>query len=294
MSLRALGGAPLAGDILARSAYLDEAGIGNPKHESVVVVAGIIVHTDGQWRELHEHFSTLVERYVPEERREGFIFHAKDIWHGEGVFDRKTWQGGDRREILHALCDTVSKFDLPIVWGHSHRERVMKVLAEDRQTVDSMSVTRVCFMSSFAECALCAERWMKKYGGTELLNLIVETNDQLKKFTKGTFRELRKKSEEGTLSKLVPELPITRIIDAPGFMDKEDAPPLQLADTCAFLLKRYWGGKKDVGDYIAKLMPSMMYAFDQDKLAALVARLKSEDPQLMVSSPTDPKAAGNA
>jgi hypothetical protein len=40
------------GDPLARNAYVDDAGIANQKHEPIVVVAGVILHVDTQWRPL--------------------------------------------------------------------------------------------------------------------------------------------------------------------------------------------------------------------------------------------------
>lgn len=260
---------------MARIAYIDEAGIANPQHEPTVVVAGIIMHVDTEWRPLHDHFNGLVERFVPEGKREGFVFHAKDIWHGEGeVFDRELWKNRDRRDVLRAICETVTKFKLPIVWGHSNRAAVADVLKEEPGFQDSKVITRVAFMSAFADCAIRAELWMKKYGSNELMNLVIENNNQLRKFAKGTYRELRKNPQ---LTRLVgPLLPIQRIIDAPSFMDKEDAPPLQLADTCAFLIKRYFGSRNDVAEYMHKLLPSMLYAFDQGELRKLQEKLRAE------------------
>jgi hypothetical protein len=58
-------------------------------------------------------------------------------------------------------------------------------------------------------------------------------------------------------------------------MDKEDAPPLQLADTCAFFIKRYFGGT-DVAEYMKSLMPSMLWAFNQDELLKLAEKLRAD------------------
>ncbi len=267
---------------MARNAYLDEAGISHPSQEPHLVVAGVILHVDTQWRALHEHFQGLIQEFVPPEHQEGFIFHAKDIWHGEGaVFDRakwiERWGTRDRRDVLHALCDTVIKFSLPIAWGDISRQSVADALKEERDSFDSNSVTRVAFMCAFADCAIRAEQWMKKYGAAECLSLVIESNDQLKKFATGTYRELRK--DPCALQRYIDFQPIRHIIDAPSFMEKQDAPPLQLADTCAFILKRYWGGRGDVVEFVVKLLPSMFYAFDQGKLAALEARLKSQSEQ---------------
>lgn len=264
---------------MARNAYIDEAGISNHRDEPVVVVAGVILHVDTQWRSLHEHFANLVEMFVPEEKREGFIFHAKDIWHGEGkVFSRALWKDRDRRDALRALCETVTQFQLPIVWGHSHKSKVAEILKEEREYQDPGAVTRVAFMSAFADCAVRAEMWMKKYGGNECMNLVIENNNELKKYAKATYREL--KSNRIFLRGLSDHLPIQRIIDAPSFMDKEDAPPLQLADACAFLKKRYFGSRDDVSEYMKALLPSMFYAFDQRELQKLAEKLEGNGVRL--------------
>jgi hypothetical protein len=71
--------------------HLDEAGIGNPKHEPWVVVAGVAVHADDQWRSLEQYLTTMADDFVPSHQRDGFVFHAKDLFHGSGVFDRAKW-----------------------------------------------------------------------------------------------------------------------------------------------------------------------------------------------------------
>lgn len=253
MSLRALLGGELKGDKLVRFAYLDEAGISSFKHEPVAVVAGVIVHADRQWRSLYEHFEDLQNRFVPEENRDGFVFHAKDIWHGNGVFDRDKWKG-DRREVLRELCNTVRKFQLPVIYGLSHKPKVLDALSNVDE--HSQEVTWVSYMAAFADCAISAEKWMRKYAEHEVISLILENNAQLKKYAHALHKELIKKSPIAELC-YVKEIPFTKIIDAPSFMEKDDAPPLQLADLCAFLIKRWASGKQDVTEYINILAPSM-------------------------------------
>lgn len=259
-ALRALGGSPLIGDILARNAYIDEAGISNQQQEPIVVVAGVIVHTDTQWRLLHEHFQSLMQRFVPASCQDGFVFNAKDIWHGSGeIFARDKWKGRDRRDVLRALVATISQFQLPVVWGAASRRNVAKAL-NNKGITNPNTVTQVAFMSAFAECASCADAWMKRYGQKECLSLVIENNTELRRITKQTYRELRHPTN--SLQLAIP--PIERIVDAPSFMEKEDAPPLQLADVCAFLIKRRLV-KDDVSEYLRYLIPSMAFGDDDRK-----------------------------
>ena len=46
----AFGGGPLRGDKIVRLVYLDEAGISNPAHEPWLVVAGIVINADKQFK----------------------------------------------------------------------------------------------------------------------------------------------------------------------------------------------------------------------------------------------------
>ena len=48
------------GDDLVRLIYLDEAGISNPAHEPFLVVAGILIHGDKQWKLIEGDLVNLV------------------------------------------------------------------------------------------------------------------------------------------------------------------------------------------------------------------------------------------
>jgi hypothetical protein len=260
MSLRALGGGELVGTGPMRSAYLDEAGIANPQQEPFVVVAGVILHIDKQWRALHAHFDKLIEKFVPEHQRDGFIFHAQEIWHGTKTFDRKTYQG-DRKEVLKALCQTITEFQLPIVFGIADRRAIAKFVKDEPGGKDPKTHTFTGFMAAFGEAAIRSDVWMRLYADpSECLSLVMENNNELKKYAKAVFRELRRKTPHPVLAK-VRQLPITRIVDAPSFMDKSEAPPLQLADLCAFILKRWVMGKADIHPYLDIISVSLLSVF---------------------------------
>lgn len=252
MILRAFGGGELKGEKLVRFAYLDESGIGDPKTEPSVVIAGVIVHADSQWRALHEYFQELIERFSPVKDNAGLVFHAKDIWQGNKRFDRNIWDMKRRKELLRELCLTVSKFDLPVVYGFSHRETVDAVI--DGKKVGPKLVTRVAYMASLAECALSVDNWMKMHTSNEVVSLVIENNNELKKYARAAYKEFKKHE----FQKLIPGIEgdsYSSIIDAPSFMDKDDAPPLQLADLCSFIIRRQTSGKEDMDEYIHILHP---------------------------------------
>ena len=71
-----------------RLLYLDEAGTdaGAPW----MCVAGVLVHGDKEWPEVDLRIKALIDKYIPALHRDGFVFHATDVFrHGSGYFDRR-------------------------------------------------------------------------------------------------------------------------------------------------------------------------------------------------------------
>jgi hypothetical protein len=100
-----------------RMIYLDEAGISNPAHEPFVVMAGIIVHADQQWKILERYLSDMADEFAPPEKRDGFIFHAKELFSGGKTFNREDFPKEKRWEILDYLVAIPEKFEFGIAWG---------------------------------------------------------------------------------------------------------------------------------------------------------------------------------
>ena len=117
LALRSLSGTPLVGDRLVRFAYLDEAGVSNPKQEPILVVAGVLVHADTKWKPLERRLRSLAQECVPAEHLADFRFHAKDLFHGSGFFPRDKWSMEDRFRVLEELATLPAEFDLPVVYG---------------------------------------------------------------------------------------------------------------------------------------------------------------------------------
>jgi hypothetical protein len=97
--------------------YLDEAGISKPDLEPFVVVAGVMIHADKQWHAVEAHLSSLTDRYVPPAKREGFSFHATELFSGGKTFTREEWPKEERWTILDQLVAIPGKFELPVVAG---------------------------------------------------------------------------------------------------------------------------------------------------------------------------------
>ena len=225
-----------------RLVYLDEAGIGNPKHEPTVVVAGVIVHGDEKLDRVKRHLKALVKKHIPEDCREGFICHAKEIFNGGGkVFDRKAPRLTDdeRWALADDLAAIPAKFDLPIVVGWEERARICSEygfpdsLSQHERTVAAHAV-------SFLFASSMVEAWMRKHGKYENCLLIVENNKAAREVL---LRVQQANQDERILAQLDDKarkmLPLTKIQEDPLFQEKRPANPLEVADFCAYIWKRF-------------------------------------------------------
>src|SRR5438552_3442539 len=98
-----------------------KAGVSNVSQEPFLVVAGIIVDADKQFKIVEAYLDELVENYIPKELRDGFAFHAMELFHGTKRFSRDLWPFQKRLEILDELAAIPKKFDLPICFGITDR-----------------------------------------------------------------------------------------------------------------------------------------------------------------------------
>jgi hypothetical protein len=99
-----------------RLVYMDEAGIS--ASEPIATVAGVIVDGDRQWKRLQAFIEDLIKEYVPAERRENFVFHAKHIFHGTKFFHRTRWPLGKRLALLKRILSIPAMFSVPVAFGY--------------------------------------------------------------------------------------------------------------------------------------------------------------------------------
>lgn len=277
-SLRSFGGGELRGDKLVRMIYMDEAGISNNGVENVVVMAGCILHMDSQWTPLRERFGELADKYVPAEHRDRFVFHAKDIWHGSGiVFNRDTYEG-DRRQVLLDLCRAIAEFEIGIVYGVSKKDVVAQLISDDGP-VPAKVVAQVCYMAALADATAYANKWIERYAANEVTSVVIEDSPEFRRYGKLAFKAMRGDEMAKVIEEIVPGLNrLHHIIDAPSYMEKADAPALQLADVCAFLLRRWFEGKQDVVEPLSIIFPQILSSrLSDEQLRSLAAEIKAKE-----------------
>lgn len=233
--------APLLGHNLVRLLYLDEAGT---DHDAPFLsVAGVLVHGDDEWPKVDQRIAGLVEKYIPERDRLGFVFHATDIYHGSGYFDRRKPEWADhirRVTVLDDLADIIEDLHLPVVFGNYEKEK----FALGPEGIANTHQRRASVLHDVAilDCLIRTDIWLARYAPSELATVIHEDGASLaKNLIKSTVRFARSPDHLKVVGTL-PGLPLKRIIDTVHFAGKPDARPLQLADLCAFIMAR---GLKD-------------------------------------------------
>lgn len=248
MSARALGGGALQGERLVRFVYLDESGIGKIEHDPFVVTAGVIVHADKQWKALEQSLHDLADRMIRPEDRQGFYFHATDLFHGTKKTSREHYSKETRWGVLREICSLVQKFNLPVVAGHVDRQ-ALYLPGEDlkAKTWAAQAITAM-------RCAIATECYMREKADVgEVATMVYENNDR----SKGNIKHLHRLLQDSTLAKrlaavrlcqeraITTYLPLERIVDTAHFASKQDTSILQIADACAFVIKRHLMGAPD-------------------------------------------------
>src|SRR6266852_5096161 len=214
-----------------RLIYLDEAGIST---EPGLCVAGVLVHGDHEALIVEQKLQALVNRYIPEQDRLGFAFHATDIFQGTRYFgDRDKWSRDIRNQILNDIAGIIEELSLPVVASFYQKETfgadVPEVLNaahnEKRDIMQSMCVL---------DCAVWADRWLEKYATGENGIIIAEDTDRVKRLVKASIMLFRTPAMLRAYEvDWIQGLPLKRIIDTVHFASKGHAAALQLADLCA-------------------------------------------------------------
>jgi hypothetical protein len=246
------GGRSVAAEpISMRYIYLDEAG--TSAKEPVSVVAGVIVHPDDQWRIVHQEMERLFDEYVPAKLRDGFIFHAADIFNG-GRF-RDEWFGDSRWKLLTEFSSIPRRFGLPICYSMCRRDSMSKEVYESVSSRPlQLAAHEFDHLLAFSDCAASADKYMRTNTPEhEVATLIVENVDRMRRYLKTSLDLLRRQTmrllpehirhdvSDITTDKIQTgvEIRVSRIIDCVHFAAKRDAPLLQLADAAAFVIRRW-------------------------------------------------------
>lgn len=248
-----------------RIIYTDEAGTSGAPHEVVRVVASIIVHGDSQYRYLINEVQRIIKERVPLNIRDGFIFHALEVFNGGKRIDRNQWPFTERLDFLKEIVCLPFVNDVPISLGV-----VFAGYHEELGIIDDTLATNVTEHGvALSTCMERADLFLRKYlNGDEIGIIVAENLPRLKDFfseaaikfrtsrLEAPSEHMRQSSQQKILG-IQPKgnnYKIDHIIDVPHFVSKSGAPLLQLADACAFSFRRCLSRQADGDDLVLAML----------------------------------------
>lgn len=265
----------MVGERMTRFVYLDEAGISNPEQEPWVVVAGFVLHADGQWKGLDRYLGDMIDDIFPEGPPEDFYFRGYDLWSGskQGYFaspqNGGRFTGEQRWKILEQLISIPGLYSLPVVLGINDRRDHVFRSPEHGDGVHPLAPADEVIAeqaSCYFQCALQVEKLMREHAQEDEVAILIAEHGPANKPVKQVHNWIRKAKSVADLvndAELNPEwtqfLPVERIVETAHFANKTDSLPLQLADICAFIIKRHMCGKEKSEPLYERLVDAMLY-----------------------------------
>jgi hypothetical protein len=251
----ALFGGPLTGDSLVRNIYTDEAGIS--AHEPITVVVGLIVHADSQWFPAAQELARLLLTRPPPKYREGLVFHAKSI---AAQNKYPGWSESDRQALMRAVMGLPVKFGISVAFGAVARGH------SGWATGHGITTEMNDHVMAFCMCMGRADHFLRTNCGWEVAQLIAEDNQKMRRHLNKALHVLRvsplkaieERSESGKTEIFEGGYEVQRIVDEVHFMERgNSAPFLQIADACAYGIRRYLASLPYGADYMSAIAPGI-------------------------------------
>jgi hypothetical protein len=246
---KSISGHPLASGNIMRIVYLDEAG--TSQNESVTLVVGAIINADLQVIQIQDYLNSLIEKCIPQEDRGGFVFHAKDIFHGSGYFsDRVKWSFETRIEILKDILASFQLYKIPISIGYF----IDPDISQGRSII-------IRHAMAYMECFAAIETYMRNFAPNELAMVIAEDHPTMKKYLQDIHQDFVGKLENPIKNVHRDIIPIRHIHGTINFAEKNQSALLQIADTFAFIIRRHLMGGSRVDELMSCILPEYQEAF---------------------------------
>ena len=239
-----------------RLIHLDETGVSNkPMDEPYTIVAGVISDPDVHWKAIDYRLKELAYSYTPLNQQAKFYFHASDIFHGNpnGFFPRHKYDKKTRWKILDDLLQLPVEFNLDIFYGIEDRRNA----AQEHPDLNANELSIVTHALAFGECISLADGYLREFTPDEVAILIMENRKEAHEAIKKMQHFLR--NLEKCDNKLVKSpFPLQNIVESPFFASKTDSTMLQIADACAFALRRYWNKLPHAERFYGAIRPRVL------------------------------------
>ncbi len=237
---------------------MDEAG--KSAVEPITIVVGLIVHADKQLV-LAEAAINDVFGSVPAEYKEGFVFHATQVWNDKKY--REHWQQSDRLLFLKQMMSLPRRLNIPIAFGIVRRG-FSQHIPQSKLTDDQAE-----HFACFAMCIARADKYIRDYANpSEIATAVAESDGSMDKYLKHAsevFREepmhltkdhvnltIREKAAGYMMQET--EFRVSRIRSSLQFVKKDSDKLILLADACAFGLRRYFSEQQFGPDLVTAML----------------------------------------
>lgn len=244
---RSISGHSLKGDRRVRFVFADESG--NSAEEPVTVVASVIVHGDTQWKPLANLLAGLVKCHVPTDLQEGFVIHGVDLFSGKAL--KEAWPPHKSWAFLDDLLSETR--DLPVAIGFCWHLVKSGTKWEGEQAeiypallTDPVMRVQMQHALAFLESMSLADRFIDRYHHGELGTVIAEDNKGMRKIIKA----MPGIANDALLAHVPP---LRSIVGTVHYAAKDEEPLLQLADVCAFIVRRHLAGLPNVDRFVDAL-----------------------------------------
>jgi hypothetical protein len=221
--------------------------------------------------------SYLVQKHIPPDKQDGFFFHSTDIYGGgkQGCIfhDKDEWPDERRWAILDDLAAIPAKFDLPVCIGMIQKAEFPLPKGTDKTNPEILRQIDVA-QHAFAiiQCEIAVELWLRKHTEREITHIIAENNDEVRLAAREAHTLLRDPQAIAAAGGPAnhPVYPFKRIRDGLQFTTKPESRLLQVADVCAWAMRRYANFAPNAKRFFEPIAHKVIYP-DDDQMAALKA-----------------------
>lgn len=209
--------------------YLDESGTGG---QPIAVMVGVVADatrmhlTKDHWSDLLSELSDIIDHELNE-------FHAHKFYKGDGVWGEL--EGDDRSKLISTIMRWVKDRKHSIVYS-AINTAVFKSKAPRITELSDLSLWKVLGLHVSLSLQRAHQGLAKTKGHTVLI-----FDDAVKE--KQKFTELLLRPPQWTdeyYAREEDEAPLNRLIDVPHFVNSKHVALVQVADLCAFLLRRHF------------------------------------------------------
>jgi hypothetical protein len=224
--------------------YLDD----SSDNSDVQVIAAVMVPEDDVLI-VESFLGKRIEIFVPEELRPKFEFHAFKLWRREGEFSNLSHE--QVRELFEGSAAVVA--DAPgihAVYGAVNLRALRASLYSTAQPIDV----------AFRLCMEGIHEWFVKNRPVEDIGILIcdEMKPNVMKDMQQSYRAFRRRNKkELTIGNRISGV-FDYLHDDLYFGDSAYSVGLQLADMCAFLIRRHLNGAEDT-EYLYKRIESKIY-----------------------------------